>query len=711
MPGTSTYIQVAEYALLEYTYSSETISTTQAKALRLYNNYTREYQFLNNAQATALTGNVLDYSAVMVSKESNKWGYLDVDSVSPIISIDPNITVSDISASLSPNLKYDKVKLHLLSGYDFQGIDGLILALKWNQWTATGTGGTPFTAGAQVYLKGDPQVKFSLVPFFLGDRLYDRYIEFKIPSLAEVNFDFWNSPIAPNTFGFQYTFNNTGFLQEGQINVSLYEITTTQIENGNRYFITGNYYETSFNQADLYSYISAVVRENPEFDYIEYFPTWNGEFMEDYINLLNEAGGDWAVVNQIEVYEQLGPAFLNTFSMTSLQTTALNAPVAFRPIIRNASLAITFTIEYTMRLLNKANGQEIVRKATFTSNEPKKYGAQIQKINVLEGYRPVKVYNKIVKVSEADVETSVQYVGTPTVMTQNVYVNSYYDVNYISVDSTTDIGSIPGGVGQTVFPQGMNTIFINKFDNYVKFKIFTKSADKKQNVSLNLSSNGMNIKLAFILDDESKIYIDPTQDQAAADPGAGEVLFRIDDSISTKLLGGKQREYYIVNKNDKGDEVLIYSGKFANQSERSKITRNQTSSMLSSLQQQVQSLSNTSNTLVSTVSTAAAATTQGTTSNETLAASQASQISQAQQSLSYVASTSSGLTNALNQAANNDKGGKALNLVDVPGITQNLSSNINNAITPNVVKPSEPSTEVTPQSVSSSAIKKKKPKL
>jgi len=706
MPGTSTYIQIADYALIEYTYSSETISTTQAKALRLYNNYLNQYQFLNNAQATALTGNVLDYSAVLVSRESNKWGYLDVDSVSPIISIDPNITVNDISASLITNIKYDKVKLHFLSGYDFPGIDGVILSLDWDQWTTSGQAGKKFTAGAQVFLKGDSQVKLSTVPFFLGDRLYDKYIEFKIPSLAEANFDYWNSPLATNTIGFQYTFGNTGFLKEGQINASLYEITSTQIEGGNRYFITGNSYESSFNQADMYSYISAVVRENPEYDYVEYFPTWDGQYLEDYINLLNESGGDWAVVNQIDVYEQLGPTFLHTFNMTSLQTTALNAPVAFRPIIRNASLAISFTVEYTMRLLNKSNGQEIIRKATFTSIEPKKYGAQIQKINVLEGYRPVKVYNKIVKVSESDLETSVQYIGTPNIMTQKVYVNSYYDVNYISVDSTTNISNV---LGETVYPQGQNTIFINKFDNYVKFKIFTKSADKKQNVSLNLASNGMNIKLAFIFDDQSKIYVDPTQDMEAADPGSGEVLFRIDDTVSTKLLGGKQREYYIVNKNDKGDEVLIYSGKFADQSEMAKMSSQQSSTIMTTLKGRIAALNNAGSQLVQTVSTAAA-TTAGTVSNQPLAESQASQISKAQASISYAASSSSGMTNAISKATDPVQA-SLLNLVDIPGVVQNLGSNINNAVTPNVVKPSEPSTAISAQSVSSSSLKKIIPKL
>jgi len=701
MPGTSTYIQIADYALLEYTYSSVNISTTQAKVLRLYNNYTKEYQYLNNAQATALTGNVLDYSATLINRDSSRWGYLDVDAPSPLFILDPNITVSDISANLIGIIKYDTVKLHFLSGYDFQGIDGIILSFGWPQWTTSGQDGTNFTAGAQVYLKGDPQVKFSTVPFFLGDRLYDRFIEFKIPSLAEANFDFWNSPLSPNTIGYQFSFGNVGFLQAGQIKVSMYEITRTSIESGIRYFTTGTSYESSFNQADLYSYISAIVRENAEYDYIEYFPTWNGEFLEDYINLLNAAGGDWAVVNQIEVYEQLGPAFLNTFSMTSLQTSPLNAPVAFRPIIRNAALAITFTVEYTMRLLNRANGQEIVRKATYTSNEPKKYGAQIQKINVLEGYRPVKVYNKIVKVAETDLETSVQYIGTPNIMTQNVYVNSYYDVNYISVDSTTNISNV---LGETVYPQGMNTIFINKFDNYVKFKIFTKSADKKQNVSLNLSSNGMNIKLAFIFDDQSKIYLDPTQDMAAADPGAGEILFRIDDTISTKLLGGVQREYYIVNKNEKGDEVLIYSGKFANQSEMTKVIASTSKQVTTSLQNQVSNLTKTNKALINTVSPSAAVT-EGTTSNEPLAESQASQISKAQESISYVSANSAGVTNALVDAGTG-KGNKLLNLVDIPGIMKSLGSNINNAITPNVISPSNPSTEISKQNVSSSALKK-----
>ena len=711
--ATSSYIQISDYALLEYIYSNETIVTSKAKPLRLYNNYSREYQYLNNAQATNLTANVLDYSAVRMGRESTKWAYLDMDTVSPVVQLDPNFKLVDLTSTLISNIKYDKVRLHFVSGFDFPGVDGIILQMGWNQWDISGSNGTNFTAANQVYIKGEERLEFNTIPLFVGDRLYNRYMEFYIPSLADINFDFWNSTTAPNTLGYQYTFDNVGFQQDAQIYATLYEIDTTITEvNDNRYFITGEKYSASFNSSDLYSYVSAIVKESEDADYIEYYPTWKGQFLEDYINLLNAGGGDWVVINQLQIYEQLGANFVKTFDMTSLQETAFDAPAAYRPVIRNASLAISYTIEYTMRLLNKSNGQEIIRKASFASTDPKKYGPQIQKINVLEGFTPVKVYNKIVKMTETDLTASVQYLGSPNIMTQNVYVNSYYDVNYISVDSTTDISNV---LGQIVYPQGLNYIFINKFDNYVKFKIFTKSADKKQNVSLDLSSNGMNIKLAFIFDDQSKTYLDPVQDPAAADAGAGEVLFRIEDSLSTKLLGGKGREYFIINKNELGDEVLIYAGKFANQSERASIMATNSSTALNQLNTQINALNNTNAKLNSTISAfntlptfvdPAAGMGGNSVGNGPLMEDEAEFIAVTQSSQSTLSTNIGGLQQALQNAATTNNTNN-LNIPDVPGFTPFGGANINNALTPNVVKPSSPSTKLSAQSVSSSALGKK----
>jgi hypothetical protein len=249
---------------------------------------------------------------------------------------------------------------------------------------------------------------------------------------------------------------------------------------------------------------------------------------------------------------------------------------------------------------------------------------------------------------------------------------------------------------------------------YVKFKIFTKSPDKKQNVSLDLASTGMNVKLAFIFDDQSKIYIDPTQDMNAADPGAGEVLFRLDDIITTKLLGGKQREYYIVNKNDKGDEVLIYAGKFADQKDRAKIMSEESSTTLSQLNQKITTLKNLQTNLssvqgvvTSTLSTDInAATSTSSTSNTALEESEAEKISQSQANQGTVTSNAAGINNALQEAANSGKIAN-LNIPDIPGVTPFIGANINNALTPQVIKPSSPETKITAEDISSSALKKK----
>jgi hypothetical protein len=443
--------------------------------------------------------------------DAKVWAFHDIDSPVPIIQTDNNFVLTDVTASLLSNQKYDTVRVHFLSGFTFPGLDGVITEILFNEWTPNGTNQRLFTAASNVYLKSEPNVTFSPDPIFVGDRYYDRFIEFKIPSLYSVNLDYWTSPTATNTIGYQYTFGNVGFYQTSQISINLYEINSISETNGNRYLNTGTIWNSSVNQQDEYSFVGAVVKENSEYDFIEYYPTFHGGYIEDYINLLNETG-QWVVINQLTVYEQVGTGFIKTSDVTILQEENFDQPSVYRPVLRNASAIYSYSVEYVMRLVNKVNNREIVRRSTFSSTDVKKYGYQLEKINALEGFRPIKVFNKIVKTDESPAP-SVSF-GTPRIVTQYNYVNNYFDVNFISVDSTTEIDST--NLGQTVYPQGKNVFYMNPFDNYVKFKIFTKSKDKKQNVTLDLAANGMNVKLSFVFDDKSQIFIDPTQDINAA---------------------------------------------------------------------------------------------------------------------------------------------------------------------------------------------------
>ena len=695
MPATSQYIQITDYALVEYIYTDETITTTQARCLRLQNKYTNTYQFLNNAQAFKRTANILDNSASRLGTDAKVWAYHDIDSPVPIIQQDNNFVLTDVTANLLSNQNYDTVRVHFLAGYTFPGLDGVITEIQFNEWTATGLNPRPFTAAANVYLKSEPNVTFSTNPIFIADRYFDRYIEFKIPSLYSVNLDFWTSPTATNTIGYQYTFGNVGFLQGSQISINLYEINSITESNGNRYLNTGTTWNSSVNQQDEYSFVGAVVKENSEYDFIEYYPTFQGGYIEDYINLLNETG-QWVVINQLTVYEQVGTNFIKTSDVTILQEENFDQPSVYRPVLRNAAAVYSYSIEYIMRLVNKVSNKEIVRRSTFSSTDVKKYGYQLERINALEGFRPIKVYNKIVKTDESPAP-SVSF-GTPRIVTQVRYVNNYFDVNYISVDSTTEIDSTE--IGQIVYPQGTNVFYMNPFDNFVKFKIFTKSKDKKQNVTLDLASNGMDIKLSFVFDDKSQIFLDPVQDITVANTGSGEILFKVDSETAVKLLGGSARSYFLVNKTAEGNDVLMYTGKFESvelrKSSETAVQQNQL--IVSQLESKINDLKKIQENLTVSITApeTAAGVTGATGATGATGGSPATNVAEEQAAINAastaegivtVTTESAGISEAITEAAGSTKPVK-INIPEVPGVTSSLESVNWSKVLPKVENPS-----------------------
>lgn len=699
MPGTSAYVQISKYALLEYQYNSENIpisgSAGSAGALRLENKYLGTYQFLNTNPSVSLTGNVLDRSAGRTGELSNRWAYFDIDTAVPIFQTNSNYDVVNQTANLiSIAGKYDTARLHILSGFDFPGLDGIILQIRWKEWVLNESSKSRFfDACNQVYLKGQPQIQFNANPLFLGDRLYDRYIDVKIPSLFEVNQDFWNSTTANNTIGYNYTFDNVGFLQNSQIFANLFEIDSSEISNGNLFLITGNSYTTAFNAADNYSQLGVVIAENPTYDYIEYYPTWNGAFIETYLSDLNSVGGNWVVINQIEVYEQVGNSSLRTANMTMLQENNYDQPGIFRPVIQNASIAYSYTIDYTMRFFNRVDNTEIVRKSAFTSTDVKKYGKQLDKINVLQGFTPVKVYNKIVQMSQ-DNSTDFGITALKEVVTQKIITPVFYDTNMITVDSAYNTNQ---SLGQTVWPQGTNTIYLGAFDNMIKFKIFTLSPDKKDNVSFDLSTFSKNIALAFNTADNNKVYVDMYTDINLADPSMGEIVFRIDTSTAVTVLGSPDKTYYIINNTD--PETVLYSGKYDNLSNVEAGTASSANSILSVLDNQIassqaqlaaiQASIQSANTTLSGGSTTMAGKVNQSTANAVLLNSQAQNTEQTQADQTVLTQAQAAQQNAIQQAS---QGGTVPNIVEIPGVTTNMGANPQVSIRPLVEYPASPAT-------------------
>lgn len=698
MANNSAYIQISQYALLEYQYNSEVIPLSAAPgsagAQRLENKYMGTYQFLNTNQSVDITGNVLDRSAGRKGPNTNRWAYFDIDSSVPVFQTDSNYVLTNQTGNLSSLAgKYDLVRLHILSGFEFPGLDGVLLQVQWKQWSLNSSqGNTLFDACNHVYLKGQEQINFNSTPLFLGDRLYDRYIDVKVPSLYDVNQDFWNSPTASNTIGYNYTVQNVGFLQNSQILFTLFEIDSSEAVNGNLELLTGNSYRAAVNPADNYSQLGLVIEENSENDYIEYYPTWNGGFLETYINDLNSVGGDWVVINQIDLYEQVGTSLLRTSNMTMLQDNKFDQPAIFRPVILNSSVAFSYTIDYTMRFFNRADNSEILRKSSFTSMDVKKYGRQLEKINVLQGFSPVKVYNKIVQMQPSDTEMLLGLSVPKKVITQKIITPVFYESNSVSVDSTTKLNAT---LGETVYSQGLNVIYLSKFDNLIKFKIFTLSGDKQQNVSLDMSTFIGNVVLSFNASGNNQLDVPSYFDINLADPAIGEVAFRIDTDTATKILASADKNYFIINQTN--PETVIYSGTFDAVENRVKVGELNKRDMLTSLDQQItqkskqvveldESIANLRSQVIVPATSTSTATAQ-------LTASQQSTTAPAAQAQTNGTFFQNALAAALQAAA---ASGVLPNIVELPGATNSGGYSVQANIRPLVQRPARPNSGSNP---------------
>ena len=562
MPSTSRYIQITEWALLEYEYSSEEILNSSAKAFKIENAYTDTFQFINGDIALSLTGNVLDRNSVPLSTIGNRWAYTDIDTIIPTIQSDSNLTLTEVTSSLTSNIKYDNVKLHIVSGFNLDGLEGLIANVAFLDRS-----GVKCDVANYTYRAGESSFNFSTTPLFLGDRLYDKYIEFKVPALSSITTEFNANPANPGNFSYVFSKENEGFIADSLIQFTLHEISTVDETNGNLFFVTGNKYETSFLPADTFGLLAAIIKESDEGDYFEYYATWDNQFPETYVANLNSVGGQWVFIHQLEIYELIGPDSFRTNNMTILQDTELDKPNIFRPVIINSSIAFSFSIDYVMRFFNRANGQQIIRKSSLTSLEPKKYGKEIEKITVSQGYRPVKVYNKIVNSDNISTTTTSFLQNSPAVQQPSIttkYIPTFFDNTNIAI--STD-GKNTQELDDMIWGQGKAIVLLNEYDNRIRFKLFDRSSSDNELEQLNLTT-AAKLRMSFVFDNNEKFYIDSVANNSTIDPTAGEVEFLIISDDSVKILDQKNMNFYIISVDGAGTETVVYQGKYDNFSNR-----------------------------------------------------------------------------------------------------------------------------------------------
>lgn len=361
-------------------------------------------------------GNYRDRSSLEINADEAKYALLNDNSQVNYIDFDSNITGTDalnaqitdaLNVAPKKSMVYDTVKLHLVNSYDISNeYGGFILELNMLDSIDV-----KHYLSSLLYLNSDSFEKINPRPFILGGAMFNKYIEFKVPSLKWMEEDWNNDPTQTDTFVYAFT-NGNGPKENGNIDVSLRFISNIYEDSGYTYFNAPESMGFNLNREDEYAGLIAVLEEAEDGEYFKLYGEYDGEIYENFItSLMNTSNADYIVFHDIQVFEQIGllgegstSSFIETSNITFVQTSDFEDPYLFRPIIKNANAAVSYRIEYNLRLYNSIDNSQIIKRASFGSFDTKKYGKKMKRINLGTVPTVTKIYNVIDKLATMEIK-------------------------------------------------------------------------------------------------------------------------------------------------------------------------------------------------------------------------------------------------------------------------------------------------------------------
>jgi len=595
--------------LLEFEYNSMVYSSNDLYFLKVLNDYNSSVNFINFHEdfinrPSVITGNSLDRSVQQIT-ESN-WLKFDFEKpISHFEKFNPGLKFYNINTTqleVETHVIYHTIKVHILQGYNFEGLEGIVLRASYKDSKSNNA------YIANIGFSKDFDLERHATPFRLGDRVFDRFIKICVPdidSLYQIN-----GQIADSMKSYDYRYNMKNFPDPvySRLVLEYFEIADQKMDSKGQNILTsvtlisdhnGNF-KTEIETEDLFVGVAAVIRESGNGDFFELFPTYNGQFLEDYFAQRNrQFNNQFIVFNDIELHEHLfdfnksqnySEQITNRF--TSMQETNFNDSFKYRPVITHPDTQ-AFTIDYTVRILDKTDNFYVVRRATYTFPDASKYGRYLTKINI-DTQNPVKIVNKILK-SENTFESKLEnnpyllsnstdyYAGTisnngmlpmqinkvflegKTYLVKEVTTPNNLIENQIIEDNINDFTLYTNSVA---YGQGDCVIYLSEFDNFVKFSFYKLSNKNLIPFAGIAESKNSKYYFTFVLDDGKEVRISQNQTEVLGmtdNIDSNELLFQIDTVNARKMLSSTNRIFNITFEKSENNlkifETVLYSGK------------------------------------------------------------------------------------------------------------------------------------------------------
>ena len=624
MSTSSKYIQLSSSVLMEYVYSDQSqvnvpgnqfrISTAVAPIWKMSNQYTKIDQILNSDYSENIingspqgTGNVRNRSFAQI--ETYKSALLDINKVVPFNDYDSNLTPSaqlPISFSSVQAPVYDTIRLHLVQGFNFELNKGLSLSIKIKR-----KDGKSLFLCNFVYNRTDSFETLNPSPFFFGGRVYDTYVEIRVLSLYNLEYDYWLGTLTGDTVVEKIT-DGLGVQRDQQIQVYFSWIRDYITIDEQDYLFTQDTVAIDLPTRDQFETISAYIDESTGGDYVEFYAKYNSVIIEQFINDLNNSGFDFILLHDLTVSEYVsdpsvgGYNWIKTDELQISQVDNYDLPNVYRPIIKNPS-AVAYKIDYVVRLYNRNDNSQVWKTASMISYETQKYGRKIGSINL--GTNPIKtiIYNKNF-VKEIKINKLTE---TPSSTTK--YITSFIDATQISVsfDTLNLDAPVEGKLSNTkrinlpsmqnsastgnIYSNGLARILIPSSVSFLKFVIYQNNGKSAQ-TPLNISGIG-EIILSFTSNtgEDYEFLEYPTNYTSKT---RGEIVYRLNEKESLNVLGFSNRTFNLYLINEKGDKTFLYNGNFYSQNEWKDL---QTTNKIVDLEKQITSLTDTKNSYLGTI--------------------------------------------------------------------------------------------------------------
>jgi hypothetical protein len=155
----------------------------------------------------------------------------------------------------------------------------------------------------------------------------------------------------------------------------------------------------------------------------------------------------------------------------------------------------------------------------------------------------------------------------PAVITNTVtqYVPVFYSRNSIAVSPKNQLVR-SGKTSELTFGQGLLSIAVTPFDNTFKFQVKTESTNTARG-TVSFSTMDLTQFTGFELvfgSASSKISVPSVTDQSQVDSSIGEILFKVDATVSSKIQTLDDPKFYIVTVGKDGSRSALYTGKWYN---------------------------------------------------------------------------------------------------------------------------------------------------